>query len=107
MTQAIWLAPRAEARVDFRDIKRLTRTGFRMNPVAVEIFEDLDAFTQLGVGSQPRKFVFVSSREIQPESMLVGDCLTYRDPDHYSVCGEKLVGEKLKSILPTQHTGKP
>ena len=78
-----------------------------MNPVAMEIFEDLDAFIQKSVSSQPRTFVYVSSRGIQPDSMLVGDCLTYRDQDHYSVCGEKLVGEKLKSILSAHGTGKP
>ena len=78
-----------------------------MNPVAMEIFEDLDAFIQKSVSSQPRTFVYVSSRGIQPDSMLVGDCLTYRDQDHYSVCGEKLVGENLKSILSAHGTGKP
>lgn len=107
MTEAIWLGPRTEARVDFRDIKRLASTGFQMNPVAVEVFGGLDAFIQKDVSSQPRKFAFVSSRGVQPGSMLVGDCLTYRDPDHYSVCGEKLAGEKLKSILSTLDSKGP
>ena len=107
MTQAIWLGPHAEARVNFRDIEMRARTRFQMNPVAIEIFEDLDAFVQMSVSSQPRTFVYVSSKGIQPDSMLVGDCLTYRDQDHFSVCGEKLVGGKLKSILSTHDTGKP
>jgi peptidoglycan/LPS O-acetylase OafA/YrhL len=107
MTQAIWLGPHAEARVDFRDIKTRARTGFRMNPVATEISEDLDAFIRNSVSSRPRTFAYVSSRGIQPDSLLAGDCLTYRDQDHYSVCGEKLVGEKLKSVLSTLGAGKP
>jgi len=30
---------------------------------------------------------------------LLNDCLTYRDRNHLSACGEKIVGEKIKSRL--------
>lgn len=110
LTKVIWLGPFTEARIDFGDfewIKRVAKSGFHLNPASVEIFLALEKHLDAQIGRQHRDFRYVSFFEvIRPESMTLmnGSCLTYRDLDHFSVCQERVIGERLKEVLSTKAT---
>ena len=101
VAKVFWLGPFVEARVDFRDLRRLATSGLRMNPVAMAAFERLDTALESTV-TEKFKFEFIpldKALDIGPSFLLVGDCVTYRDRDHFSICGEKIIGERLKPLL--------
>ena len=98
----IWLGPFAEARVDFKNLKSFVSKGFEMNMVALKIFDNLESELGefLAEKKYPFKYVSLSKiLEIDKDFLMLNDCLTYRDMNHLSVCGEKVVGEKIKSKL--------
>ena len=100
--KTIWLGPFTEARVDYRKISKLASEGFYMNERSLKIFEYLDSELKRIVASQPHKFMYISFPdvlEINSEFLLVDGCLTFRDADHLSVCGEEIVGEALMEHL--------
>ncbi len=102
LTHVIWLGPFVEARVNFREVGTFAKTGFHLNPMSMYVFDALEKAIGQSVSSRPRKFKYISFSEVvKPDRdfLRVGDCLTYRDVDHLSVCGEKIVGENLKSVL--------
>lgn len=113
LTKVIWLGPFVEARVDFSDldlVKRVARSGFHLNSASVEIFLALEKYLTTRIEQQHRSFRFVPFSEVvKPDVMTLmqDSCLTYRDLDHFSVCGERIVGEKLKAILPGYTMGAP
>ncbi|MBR0815048.1 acyltransferase [Bradyrhizobium diazoefficiens] len=104
-TNTIWLGPFIEARMDFRDLegmKRVARRGFHLNAVTVDIFSALEKHLRSKIVQQKRDFRYISfSSVVDQEAMglLAGDCLIYRDSDHLSVCGERIVGNHLKALL--------
>lgn len=110
LTNVIWLGPFVEARIDFGDlelVKRVAKSGFHLNSASVEIFLALEKYLDAQISRQHRDFRYVSFFEIvRPESMTLmnGSCLTYRDLDHFSVCQERVIGERLRMVLSTQAT---
>ncbi|MGV7215891.1 acyltransferase family protein [Bradyrhizobium sp. UFLA05-112] len=106
LTNVIWLGPFVEARVNFNDLesmKRVAKAGFPLNRVSVDIFSALEKRIRDSVARQRRDFHYLSFFDVvRPDAMrlLEGNCLTYRDADHLSVCGELIIGEKLKAALP-------
>ncbi|UPK25073.1 acyltransferase family protein [Bradyrhizobium sp. 195] len=105
MTRTIWLGPFVESRMDFRDfesMKRVARGGFHLNPATVDIFSTLDKHLRDKTSLPPRNFQYISFFDVidqDARGLLDGDCLMYRDSDHLSVCGERIVGKNLKPVL--------
>jgi peptidoglycan/LPS O-acetylase OafA/YrhL len=102
MARVIWLGPYVEARVDFRNLKQIAKNGFKINPISLDAFARLEGAIEKYLSSGKHGFEFVpvgSLLKIDADFLLLGDCLTYRDEDHFSICGEKIVGERLKPAL--------
>ncbi|WP_025037517.1 acyltransferase family protein [Bradyrhizobium sp. DOA9] len=105
MTKTIWLGPFVEARMDFRDfesMKRVARGGFHLNPPTVDIFSALDEHLRDKIRLQRGHFRYISFFDVidqDARGLVDGDCLMYRDSDHLSVCGERIVGKDLKALL--------
>ncbi|WP_119290992.1 acyltransferase family protein [Azohydromonas sediminis] len=94
----VWLGPFVEARVDFRDF-RLLKGGLLINERSLDHFGRLDRWLIARVDELPRSFAYVSLVDIigaQREFLRVGSCITYRDRDHFSACGEDLVARQVK-----------
>lgn len=95
----MWLGPFVEARVDFRANKKLASKGFEMNLSSLKVFAHLDNALEKFFAGEKYRFTYVSLAkilEIDKDFLVVDDCLTYRNEDHFSVCGERIVGEKIK-----------
>ena len=97
----VWIGPFAEARVDFNDIRAFRLHGFAMNAVSLRAFAELEAVLKARAANLP----YVSLHDIlalQPDALKIGDCITFRDIDHVSVCGEEIFGRKLVDALAVQ-----
>jgi len=108
LTRVVWLGPFVEARADFTNVEELAKNGFRLNPISMDIFAALDASIRRWVENQPRKFDYIPFSEIvepDPNFLRIGDCVTYRDLDHFSICGEKIIGDSLVKRLSSYSMG--
>ncbi len=98
----VWLGPFVEARANLSNFAGMAKEGFKLNPVAIKAFAELDAeLERVHAKSRPR-FGFLALGRVlgfSENSLLQGDCVMYRDADHLSRCGEGIVGAKLKPFL--------
>jgi peptidoglycan/LPS O-acetylase OafA/YrhL len=95
--KTLWIGPYVEARVSLKYLGGLT-PQFRLNPNAIPLFEGLDAELSHMTAEQAPQVGYVSMVQafaIAPDFLRVGDCITYRDADHFSRCGEDLLAQRL------------
>ncbi len=96
----IWLGPFVEARIVFGPW--LTRETLKFNPHSIKAFQKLDQHL-LGIfATKNVSFKFMPMNTMLSPllpSLLVGDCLIVRDADHFSRCGEAIVGDLVKEAL--------
>jgi hypothetical protein len=97
----IWLGPFIEARVRFTDPGRFNK-GFKLNEKSFVLFSKLDRDLQSFLSGKSEKFRYVPFSEvieINLDFLLVGDCLTFRDADHFSGCGEMIVAKRMHKVF--------
>lgn len=101
-THLYWLGPFAEARVDFSRISDF-KDGYKMNSVSLTAFDALEQELKLQIANKKNgKWKYISLADIlniDNSFLRVGDCLRFRDTDHFSTCGEEFVGLALKEQL--------
>jgi len=98
----LWLGPFAEARFDFRNLRKIKKDGFTISPHTLAIFAQLDEEMKRSLTSYKKQFAYrslVDILQVTPDFLRQGDCITYRDADHLSVCGEAIAGAKIKAAL--------
>lgn len=101
-TKLVWLGPFPEARFDFKSIHKIAASGFAIPPHTLEIFTRLDDNLTQRIAANHHAFSYVSLVKIlgiTPDFLKQDACITYRDGDHFSICGEKIIGEKIKKSL--------
>jgi peptidoglycan/LPS O-acetylase OafA/YrhL len=101
--EIIWLGPFAEARVNFSDYKNFLN-GYEMNDMALKAFSVLEKALASYVRQNARDIRYVSLENIlsiDKNFLKIGDCLTYRNKDHFSACGESIVGARIKTAIDT------
>lgn len=94
----VWLGPFPDSEVDFRDVRHLAANGFKMSAKGIEQNDRLDRMLQQ-ITSATRAVEYLSLSQLlrfTPSSLLQDGCVIYRDRDHLSICGERLVGEIFK-----------
>ena len=98
--KVVWIGPFVESRVNIRN-KLQVFDDLHLNEKSINIFNELDAFIELIIRAQSKisfNYLAINSiLEIDKEFFIVGDCITYRDEDHFSKCGEKLLSRRLAS----------
>lgn len=102
-TPTLWIGPFAEARIKF-DSKDLLNGNYYLNPNSIKIFSELEKSITDRIESQEffdrRKFVpFSKIIEIKSDFLLTGNCVTYRNTDHFSRCGEEIISEHINPKL--------
>jgi len=93
----VWLGPFPEARVSYRD-PRIFRTGFHMDEQWLRSFDRLEIALagEHMAASAPYRFVpFSAVIKMDRDFLKVGRCLTFRDQDHLSNCGEEIIARHL------------
>jgi hypothetical protein len=98
----VWLGPFAEARVSFSDLV------FRDKPVQVNensllVFRDLEKYLASLMASENnvaslRYISFTDFYKIGKDFLVSGDCITYRDKDHLSTCGEDIIAGSFQNF---------
>lgn len=101
---AYWLGPWPEARIRFRSRPVLLQGEFRINPRSLAIFEALEpqirALVDAPDGLPPGHYLpFGDVLRMEADFLRVGDCLTFRDTDHFSRCGEDIVAREMPRLL--------
>ncbi len=92
-----WLGPFPEARVDFTDLPRIASTGFVIEQHKLSMFTFLEQNIEKNLSSpQPFNYTaFADILQIDREFLRKGNCITFKDQDHLSACGERIVGAAL------------
>lgn len=99
--KVFWLGPFTEARVNFADFRQFI-DGFHLNPYSIAAFERLDHFLENVASSQQATWQYVSANQalaLSANYLLTDHCLTFRDKDHFSACGEQIAGKRLREAL--------
>ena len=97
----VWLGPFAEARVDLSNPQNYAPGRLRFNPVALAHFETLEQ--RLKAEAQPpstyRYVSLLDALGFDRDALVQQGCLTFRDVDHFSPCGERLFGPTIAATL--------
>ena len=98
----VWLGPFVEARARLSFNYQGAPT-LRINPQSLILFARLDRQLQDFASQQSiwRYVSLVDAFALQPDFLLQGDCITYRDADHFSLCGEDILAAEIKAA-PTE-----
>ena len=98
-----WAGPFVEARVISRDLAEMAfQDKFLMNPKSIFIFHKLEPYIKSVISREKYKFRYISLNDwmgLNRGFLRVGDCITYRDTDHFSRCGEILLARYLRNKL--------
>jgi len=101
--KTIWMGPFVEARVNFKNLSLMLRTH-EINPNSIQIFKELDQHIIDMNNKRPErrrvKYIsLVNALNLDGAFLRSGDCITYRDTDHFSLCGENILARRLKPTL--------
>ena len=91
----LWLGPFLEYRWQL-DRKIFFDEMYSVNPKSVELFEGLEEVIQAMV-TEKESFYYESYNTLffEPKVSFIKDCFMFRDKDHFSKCGEKLIAKEL------------
>jgi hypothetical protein len=97
----IWLGPYAEPRVDLGDPQNFAPAILKFRQPVLDLFGQLDLRLK-AVAARDARISYVSlvdALRFAPSSLVEGDCLTFRDGDHFSACGERIFGPVIAQAL--------
>lgn len=91
-----WLGPFPEVRIRVEDPGALVEAGLRIPSSRLALFDRLEReLSGLAAADRPYRYVSLFERlDVQPEDLVIGDCLTFRDKDHWSSCGEEIFADR-------------
>ncbi|HEY9280780.1 MAG TPA: acyltransferase family protein [Eoetvoesiella sp.] len=101
-TKVVWLGPYIEPHVSFSNVTNLIESQFAVRPEISSTFTRLDSDLMDALEQPEYSFEYVSLVENfkfgTATHLKMDDCITFHDSDHMSACGEKIFGERLKSL---------
>lgn len=95
--ETLWAGPFVEARVSLKYLGG-QQPAFQLNPNSAGLFDWLDAELAQAVAEKAPRVGYVSLVKgfaINRDFLRQGDCITYRDADHFSRCGEDILARRL------------
>lgn len=99
--RTIWIGPFVEARVNFKDVGTILYKK-NINENSIQIFQHLDSHIQSINNHNKEKITYVSLVDgfgFLGSNIRIGDCILYRDGDHFSQCGEEILAERFRPEL--------
>ncbi|NJM36273.1 MAG: hypothetical protein HC850_18045 [Rhodomicrobium sp.] len=100
LSKLTWLGPFVESRVRISPVSPLEELKF--NPNAIIAFRALDEAISRQMSQTQKQFIF---KPINPQlapilpKLVHGDCLIVKDADHFSRCGELILGKLVKELI--------
>lgn len=99
----VWLGPFVEARIDFNDYEGLLK-NLKLNEKSIRIFDDLEKFIAGKIKPSVEQGAFrylslVDELALKQDFLKVGDCITYLNGDHFSLCGEGIIAGMIYPSL--------
>jgi hypothetical protein len=94
-----WIGPFLELRKESRDV--ITQDSAEINSLVMPVFNNLNQRLQRTVNEQYsfKYIAFDVLFEINKSFTFFENCFTYRDQQHLSKCGEKIIGKRI-NLLP-------
>lgn len=99
--KVIWLGPYPEARFKFKDIS-LYQNEPMISDNVINYFNLLESDIDKNKLLLVNKITFIKFSTIFPitkRSLKIGQCITFRDDDHFSECGENLIAPYMRDYL--------
>ena len=96
LTKVVWLGPFAEARTNFD--YRQVRINTKFNPYSLIAFTKLDKQISTIISQNIHNFNFLAMNPMLKTlggSLIVDDCFLVKDKDHFSRCGEVIIGKLI------------
>ncbi|MBT5716009.1 MAG: hypothetical protein HOI70_03765 [Opitutae bacterium] len=89
-----WIGPFLEFRRNPLEVIGTDDLMF-VNPNSVRLFGDLEA-AMIGILSSSSEIEYLKFSDVffEPIKPFIGNCFVFRDRDHYSQCGEKIIAER-------------
>lgn len=95
---SIWVGPFLEYRRSPENLLS-SKENYNVNVNSVNLFKALNILISEIVNDSKFTRHFPFERFFfQPEKAIIGECFVFRDKDHYSRCGEKIIGRKSFGI---------
>jgi len=101
-TKTIWVGPFVESRVNLLSLVfSVKNVKPELNSKSISIFRELEVRIEDKIADElsNKGISYISLNkwmEIKKDFLLVGNCFTYMDVDHFSSCGEDLLAKSLK-----------
>ena len=93
--KVIWIGPFLEYRRNPTEVM-LTQDVHEVNPISIELFEKLDKLLSDKINMvEALTYVRFDSLFFEPKKSFHDGCFVFRDRDHYSLCGEKLISNSF------------
>lgn len=101
--EVTWLGPYLELHFSRRQLFSLLRNGYEVREELISNYDRLDSELEKLVKESGKSIEYVSLLKQlvfgEKTKLVEGDCLTYRDGDHLSVCGEKAMGKLILQVV--------
>ena len=96
--KTIWVGPFLEYRREPENLLA-SKDNYKVNQNSISLFRALDPVIEGIVNkSKLTKYFTFEYFFWEPQDAIYDDCFVFRDKDHYSQCGEKLIGRKSYGI---------
>lgn len=99
----VWLGPWVEPAMSLRNLKALRGDRTHVVDVVSRNFIDLDRTLATDVRERLPTIRYISSIDLlaydPKQYVLIGNCITFRDEDHFSECGEEILGARIVAGL--------
>lgn len=99
----VWLGPRIEPMIRKNQLWRSMNASFKIRDDVVRNYSALDDYLKEKIMNGKHAFRYVSLQDAiafgKETDLFMGDCVTFRDSDHFSVCGERIFGPRIKNSL--------
>lgn len=99
MVPTTWIGPFPEARIN-PTLPEVWMQTVKPNPIVKIAFTELENQIDFSLSSSQHQFDYISLvKNLGPQQykIQIGECLMFRDKDHWSLCAEKIHANKLKA----------
>ena len=99
--EVIWVGPHIESHVNFSDLNSFNN-GFYISKNNIKLFNNIENLIIKFLNNKKILINFLPFSKIykiEEEFLLFEECITFRDKDHFSRCGEDIIASSLNGKI--------